>query len=220
MSTWTWISGARKRELFGLYLKHVREVERVIEKARDVIGELVRGSEETVAILWNDVFESERRADEIKRKILHELASEVFHPIDREEIVRLVLTTDDVAAYAKAWSRRAVLYLPERLPKDIGDTLYMMASKVLEAVKLLGQAAELMPSKPREVLEIANKVESIEEEIDDIRHEVFKNILKFCETSKVSECLLLKEIMDSVENASDRCEDVADVLRGIALLSI
>lgn len=206
--------------MFGLYLKHVKEVERVVEKARDVIGELAKGGQEMVAILWNDVFESERKADEIKRKILYELASEVFHPIDREEIVRLVLTTDDVAAYAKAWSRRAVLYLPARLPKDIGDTLYRMASLVLDAVKLLRQAAELMPNKPREVLEVANKVESIEEEIDDIRHEVFKNILRFCDTGKVSECLLLKEIMDSIENASDRCEDVADVLRGIALLSI
>ncbi|MEM4601170.1 MAG: DUF47 family protein, partial [Sulfolobales archaeon] len=68
--------------------------------------------------------------------------------------------------------------------------------------------------------ELANKVESLEEEVDDIRHEVFREVLKFCDSSRSSKCMLTKEIMDSIENAADRCEDVADVLRSIALLSI
>ncbi len=41
-----------------------------------------------------------------------------------------------------------------------------------------------------------------------------------CEESKISQCLMLKEVMDSIENSADKCEDVADVLRSIALLSI
>jgi predicted phosphate transport protein (TIGR00153 family) len=220
MSLWSWISRRRREDLLKFYVEHVDYVVRVVEESRKVIDELVAGNAELVATYWNSVFELERKADEVKRRILAELASEAFHPIDREEIVRLVLTTDDVAAYAKAWSRRAVLYLPERVPEGIGRAFREMATKVEEATKYVRRAVEYLPKDPRSVLEIANAIESLEEAVDDIRHDVFREILKYCERGRVSRCLLLKEIMDSIENAADRCEDVADVLRGIALLGI
>ncbi|MEM2006656.1 MAG: DUF47 family protein [Sulfolobales archaeon] len=220
MSFWVWMSGSRRRDLLKFYIVHVAEVEKVVEKSKNVINELIKGNADLVAVFWGEVFESERKADDIKRKLLAELASETFHPIDREEIVRLVLTTDDIAAYAKAWSRRAMLYLPDRLPQNIGDALSTMASKVHEAVKYIKQAVEVLSENPRSTLDLANKVESLEEEVDDIRHEVFREVLKFCDSSRSSKCMLTKEIMDSIENAADRCEDVADVLRSIALLSI
>lgn len=218
MSLWSWVSRRRREDLLKFYVEHADYVLKVVEESKKVVDELVAGNAELVATYWNSVFELERRADEVKRRILAELASEAFHPIDREEIVRLVLTTDDVAAYAKAWSRRAVLYLPERVPESIGRALSEMAAKVVEAVKYMRRAAEHLPKDPRTVLEIANAIESLEEEVDDLRHDVFREILRFCERGRVSSCLLLKEIMDSIENAADRCEDVADVLRGIALL--
>jgi predicted phosphate transport protein (TIGR00153 family) len=220
MSLWSWISRRRREDLLKFYVEHVDYVVRVVEESRKVIDELVAGNAELVATYWNSVFELERKADEVKRRILAELASEAFHPIDREEIVRLVLTTDDIAAYAKAWSRRAVLYLPERVPEGIGRAFREMAAKVEEATKYVRRAVEYLPKDPRSVLEIANAIESLEEAVDDIRHDVFREILKYCERGRVSRCLLLKEIMDSIENAADRCEDVADVLRGIALLGI
>jgi predicted phosphate transport protein (TIGR00153 family) len=201
-------------------VEHVDYVVRVVEESRKVIDELVTGNAELVATYWNSVFELERGADEVKRRILAELASEAFHPIDREEIVRLVLTTDDVAAYSKAWSRRAVLYLQERVPEGIGRALREMAAKVEEAARYIRRAVEHLPKDPRSVLEIANAIEGLEEAVDDIRHDVFREILRYCERGSVPRCLLLKEIMDSIENAADRCEDVADVLRGIALLGV
>ncbi|MEM1682308.1 MAG: DUF47 family protein [Sulfolobales archaeon] len=220
MSFWIWMSGRKRKDLLKFFIVHVAEVEKVVEKSKNVVDELVKGNADLVAVFWGEVFESERKADDIKRKLLAELASETFHPIDREEIVRLILTMDDVAAYAKAWSRRAMLYLPDRLPQNIGNALVTMASRVHEAVKYIKQAVEMLPENPRGTLELANKVESLEEEVDDIRHEVFREVLKFCDSSRSSKCMLTKEIMDSIENAADRCEDVADVLRSIALLSI
>ncbi len=169
---------------------------------------------------WTEVFKYEKEADDIKRKILSELSSEFFHPIDREDLIRLVLTSDDVAAYAKAWSRRLTLLNVGNVPQEILNKLFVMASKVHEATLLMKKAAEKLMLDPREVLELANKIEVLEEEVDDIRHEVFKDILNFCEQSKISQCLMVKEVMDSIENSADKCEDVADVLRSIALLSL
>jgi len=56
---------------------------------------------------WRIVFESERKADDIKRRIIRELSEEFVHPIDREELIRLILATDDIATFAKEASRMA-----------------------------------------------------------------------------------------------------------------
>jgi len=130
------------------------------------------------------------------------------------------LTSDDVAAYAKGWSRRLSLIEPTNIPESTLIKLREMAENVHKSTLLMKNAAEKLLSNPKEALNISNEIERLEEETDDIRHEVFKEILKYCEESKVSQCLMLKEVMDSIENSADKCEDVADTLRSIALLSI
>lgn len=220
MTLWGWISSMRRKEILGMYVRHVDSVINVVLHAKNLIEALIKGDTKSVNEEWSKVFEAEKRADDLKRSILAELTKEVFHPIDREELVRLIITTDDIADYAKAWSRRALLCSPNRLPEDIGAKLITMATKVLEAVNLIKFAIDILPKDPKHVLDIANKIESIEEEVDDIRHELFKSILQFCNNTMTSLCLLSKELMDSIENAADKCENVGDLFRRIALLSI
>jgi uncharacterized protein Yka (UPF0111/DUF47 family) len=80
-------------------------------------------------------------------------------------------------------------------------------------------AIEKLVEEPRAVLELANEIERIEEEVDDMRIEVFNEIIQLCDKVGTSFCILSKELMDSVENAADKCEDVADTLRSLALLT-
>ncbi len=130
------------------------------------------------------------------------------------------MTTDDIAAYAKAASRRLLLVLDNKLGQEIVEKLLEMASKLYEATKLLKEAANQLLHNPKDALKIADKIERLEEEIDDIRMEALSKVLSFCDKTKPSLCLISKELVDSLENASDRCEDTADVIRSIALLSI
>lgn len=220
MSFWRWVGKRRQSEILSFYHEYVNKVREVVVRAKSVVLKLVEGEEEGLKAELAEVYRLEKEADSIKRRILEELARGVFHPIDREDLLRLVLSTDDIAAYAKAWSRRASL-LGRPPPKEIAEKVIRMAEKVLEATDLIREAAKRLPVSPTEVLDIANRVEAIEEEVDDVRYSLFKDILAFCDDiqSKAA-CMMVKEIMDSIENAADRCEDVADVLRTLALLSL
>ncbi|MEM1559994.1 MAG: DUF47 family protein [Ignisphaera sp.] len=220
MSVWSWISATRRKGILEMYKKHVECVRDVVLYAKNLVEALVKGNVDLVKKEWERVFEAERKADEIKREILSQLTKEAFHPIDREELIRLILITDDIADYAKAWSRRAILYLPNKPPEDIGSRLCIIASKVLDSVNLIRLSTEMLTKDPRSTLELADKIESIEEEVDDIRHELFDDILRFCDNAKPSLCILIKELMDSIENATDKCENVGDLFRRLALLLI
>ncbi len=67
---------------------------------------------------------------------------------------------------------------------------------------------------------VTNEVERMEEEIDDFRVSLVEKILKFGDTAKsISAWLMLKEAVENMEDVADRSEDVADVIRSIAILS-
>jgi len=217
-----WISKERKREVIKMCIEHISKIVSVVEYGVKVLESYSTNNSTELSHWWKEVFKAEREADDIKRKLIFELSSEVFHPIDRETILRLILGADDIAAYAKAWSRRAVILssIHEPLPNTVIRKMLEMGKKVLEATEMVKKSIEKLVEEPKAVLEIADRIERIEEEVDDIRIEVFNEIITLCDTLKTSSCILYKELMDSVENAADKCEDVADILRSLALLMI
>ncbi|RLG84856.1 MAG: hypothetical protein DRO18_06705, partial [Thermoprotei archaeon] len=96
-----------------------------------------------------------------------------------------------------------------------------MAERNFEATKRIKEAIEALIKEAKKALGIADIIEHIEEEVDDIRMEALELVLSKCheEIRSISLCILLKDIIDSIENSVDRCEDVADVIRSIAVLS-
>jgi predicted phosphate transport protein (TIGR00153 family) len=219
LSTWSWISRVRERKALELYIEHISRILGVVEHAVDAIAAYRDGDSVKLDEDWRVVYEGEKEADDYKRRILMELSESIFHPIDREEVVRLVITSDDIASYAKAWCRRLKLVRDEPLPTDILDAAYKMGMLVHEAVKLILEASrELLSGNKRRVLELANKIESIEERVDDLHVESLERALLYCDKAKPSHCIIVGEIITTIENAADKREDTADVLRSIALL--
>jgi len=217
---WSWIAKRKEREVISICIKHVDKVIEVAKYAKDLMNAYANGMIDKVKELYREVFDREKEADDIKRSIIAELSKGIFHPIDREDLVRLTLTIDDVAAYLKAASRRLMLLIPTRVSKEISNLLILMASKVYEATMLIKDAIIELVEDPRKSLKLADDIERIEEEVDDIRMKALEEVLKWCEEVKVSPCIICKEVVDSLENAADKCEDVADVIRAIALLSV
>jgi len=208
-----------ERRALELYIEHISKITSVVDYALHAVKAFREGNWERLNEDWKRVFDAEREADDLKRKILVELAESTFHPIDREEVVRLVITSDDIASYAKAWCRRLSLLQDGEIPEGIIDKLIEMVSHVLEATKLIQEATrELLARNKKRVLEIADKIETIEEKVDELHVEVLEATLEYCDKSKPSRCIVLREIVSMVENAADKCEDAADVLRSIALL--
>ncbi|MEM4732276.1 MAG: DUF47 family protein, partial [Desulfurococcaceae archaeon] len=106
MSTWSWISRTRENIALELYVNLLEKIYMVVEHAVEALKAYSSTNYEKLAEEWRRVFELEREADVVKRKIIEELSKGLLHPIDREEVMRLVITSDDIASKAKAWTRR------------------------------------------------------------------------------------------------------------------
>jgi len=217
-STWSWLSRRIEFEVIKKALEHLDKIMVVAELSYEVFRAFKNNLKDEVKSIYEKVYEAEKEADEIKRSIIRELGKGFIHPIDREELIRLILTNDDIATYLKAATRRAILADPNDIDPKVKDYVISMVERVVKSVKYLREAIASITKDPRKSLELADSVERLEEEVDDLRIKALAYVLRFCDESKPSACIVAKEIVDSVENSEDKCEDAADVVRSIVVL--
>jgi len=218
-STAVWMGRRRERKILEFCREHLNKIVETVAGMRKTVYAF--GDLDTLKMnsAFREVFAMEREADEAKRGILEELSRGVFHPINREEIIRLILTAEDVADNAKEASRKLNFIPPRKLGKGLRKNLKDFSDSLLEGAKLTNDAFKALMEKPSEVLGLTQAVEAVEEKIDDFRVEVMMpEVLAFCDQSRsVGISLMLKEVIDNMENVADLCEDVADIIRGIAI---
>ena len=165
---------------------------------------------------YETIFKLERQADDEKEKILSEVSRGPFHPIDREDIIRLILTMDDIAANLKSASRKLLYTDPSETPEEIRRDMVKLADLLVEIVLRLGKTLDALIKGSKETLKLADSVERKEEEIDEFRHDLIAKILRWGDSSgKLSNILMIKEVIENIEAASDKAEDVADLIRSI-----
>lgn len=215
-----WLSRKKEKEILGKCKLHADAVVATVAEMKKVVYSFCEGDLESIKRGFEMVFNQERDADNLKREILEELSRGLFHPITREEVVRVVLTSDDVAANAKSAARKISASSSKDLPDEIKDGLRGLADMDVGIAEKMREALIKLLEDPKVAIEVTNEVERMEEEIDDYRVALIEKILEYGDKVKsIGAWLMLKEAVENMENVADRSEDVADVVRSIAILS-
>lgn len=153
----------------------------------------------------------ESAGDKISRRIFDELNRSFITPFDREDIHHLAGSIDDVMDFINSAARRIKLYKVHFLPDDFTQ----IALLVQEAASQIEIAVKDLPRvKESPVIGIAcSRINEIENQCDDIYHEVLSRL--FEEETNAIELIKKRDIIMALEKASDKAEDVADVLKSI-----
>lgn len=153
----------------------------------------------------------EHRGDEITHTIFNELATTFITPFDREDIQYLASGLDDILDYIHGSAKRIELYKVE----VIHPSMIKLAELILQCSEQLDMAIQQLRSmrntvKMREALV---RVNSIENHADDIFDNAVARL--FEEEKNAVEVIKIKEVLSALETATDKCEDVANVLETI-----
>jgi len=157
----------------------------------------------------------EHEGDQVAHQTFGLLSRTWITPIDREDIHALVKALDDVLDFMDAAAARFVLYkIPAPRPglKQATEILVQSADAIRRAVGFLGDL-----KNSAEILELCVEINRLENEADSLNR---ISIGRLFDTEKDPITLLKwKEIYEVLEEATDRCEDVANVLEQIVLKS-
>ncbi len=154
----------------------------------------------------------EHKGDTITHNLMTRLNQTFITPFDREDIHELASTMDDVLDLIDATAGRLVLYRVEQIRPgvlDLAKILWQATEQVLAAVRVL--------EKQNHILEHCIEINRLENEGDQLCRSLIVRL--FDEEKDPVQIIKWKEIIEVLEIAIDKCEDVANVMEGVVLKS-
>jgi uncharacterized protein len=195
----------------SFYEAFERHAARIVE-AGELIAEIVRQPERSVEIA-QAVKDAENAGDKITHETIARLHKTWITPIDRADIHSLITALDDVLDLIEAVAERVALYEVRNLPEfviNLADSLKLATVAVDKAVRLLPQVKQ-----PKEMLDLCIEINRLENEADNAYRHGLASLFKG--SYDAIEVMKWRDIIDNLESATDRCEDVANILEGIVL---
>ncbi len=157
--------------------------------------------------------EFEHAGDRLTHSTLDRLNRAFITPFDREDIHALITHLDDILDAVDAASQRLVLYriteMPEAL-KSMSEVLVASAKEVQKAVLALHDPRYHADARAHCV-----EINRLEDEADAVHRRALAQL--FAECTDAVEIIKLKELYQLIEEATDRCEDVANVIESIII---
>jgi uncharacterized protein len=198
----------------GFYPLFTRAAEN-IAAAADELAKLVAAEPAARPDLAAAVKDCEHRGDELTHEIMVKLNRTFVTPFDREDIYRLAGALDDVLDAMEEAADRIVLYRLGALPAGVAqqvDVLRRAASCTTTAMPKLENLADL------EAFWI--DVNSLEDEADEVYRDLLGELLAPPDgdpPADVLGVLKLKEVVETLEEAADAFETVANTVQSIAV---
>ena len=152
----------------------------------------------------------ESECDAITHNIIQRLNKTFVTPIDREDIHALAKSLDDVMDAIDAAANVMRRYRMAQLrygARELASLTWQSAMQVKVAVEAL--------ERRKEVHQLAVEVNRLENSADDVHDEGLRRL--FEEEKDAITVIKGKEVLDLLEEATDRCEDCANVLEGVVV---
>ena len=163
--------------------------------------------------IWDkadEIKEVEHKCDFLTHEIIQRLNRTFVTPLDREDIHALARSLDDVIDAIDDSAGVIRLYQIAHVrsdARDLGRIIKASTEQVVSAMKALG--------KKQGISTAAVEINRLENEADRAHQIALRRL--FEEEKDPIQIIKWKEILDFLEAATDRCEDVANVLEGVVV---
>jgi hypothetical protein len=152
----------------------------------------------------------EREGDELTHAILTKLNQTFITPFDREDIHELASKLDDVLDFINAAGARLVMYritAPPPAAAELANIILMQSEELQKAVSLL--------QKNGNILTHCVEINRLENEADQVSQHAIARLFEH-ERDPIN-LIKIKELLEFLERATDKAEDVANVLETVVL---
>ena len=198
----------REQKFFDLFEGSARNMVKAAQKLKGMVD-----TWEDVRKSVDEIDDLEHEGDTITHEIMAQLHRTFVTPFDREDIVMLAHTLDDVTDFIHAAADAMLLYKidrPTQRAKELADIIVQAAVEVEKVMPQLRHRTEL-----KNILVRCVEINRLENVADDVFHSAQAEL--FDDTTDMAQVIKWREIYEYMESATDRCEDVSNVLEGVAL---
>ena len=198
----------REHRFFELFEKSAQNMVKAAQRLKELVDEW-----DNIGARVSEITELEHEGDTITHQIMEQLHRTFVTPFDREDIALLADAMDDVVDRIRDAADAMYIYKvnrPDQNARELSAVIVQAATEVEKIVPQLRHRAQF-----KQILERCVEINRLENMADRIWRTAMSEL--FDDTTDIKEIIKWREIYESMENATDRCEDVANVLEGVAL---
>ena len=196
----------REDQYFALF----SQMSAKLQEAAGILVVMMQGSDEDFESLSKKIKDVEHECDELTHSVTTKLNKSFITPFDREDIYTLSVALDDVCDYIDAAARAVVMYNiheTDQYAVKLSIILQKLADEINAAMGLLQTGKGMGPH----LLEI----QRLENEADDVYFRAMAELFK--NSPDAIHLIKWKELYEILENGTDRCESVGNIIESIVL---
>ena len=205
----------------GQWLSWIKSNEKELLKILNDLAKKAVETSEAVVVLFDDLTNAEQvkkihdletEADVLTRDIFSELNKTFITPLDREDMQRIASKIDDVIDFMDGIAARVYSYKIATPPPYAVEMAHELVKATKEVEYMISKLQRI--KNPQDMIEHCRNTSDIEHTVDDLYREAIRDLFESNDAIKI---IKLKDIYETMETASDRCVDVADVIEDIVL---
>ena len=213
-----WIAPKRGEDVLKMVEDHLELTRNAVSSLYRLV-ESVSEERDNTKQLYDSVSDLEMEADDLRRKMVDELTKGEMFPEERQDLMELVRAVDWIADWSKEAGRILIIIPFQKAPEEMKKAAQDMCRANLDCVSILAKCIhELHSNNPKEAINLANQVELLEEELDEL-YSIARGHLATMEFPEFSTgaLILLNMFLDALETVADWCENSADIVRAVAV---
>ncbi|MDB2446057.1 DUF47 domain-containing protein [Nitrosopumilus sp.] len=195
------------------------EINRILNASRELAtltDSLMKKDKKGIKNTLEQISTIEEEVESLRRKITREVADVGGLIMNRENLLNTAYTMDEIAGYItgiafKLSNVKITTLKSSKLDKDIGELI----SLVVDEVYKLNEIIRSLNTNTANAIELAQETQTIEREIDIKYRDATIKLLN--EVKDPKELLLIKDVIEGIEEMSDKCQRVSDSFILLAL---
>jgi uncharacterized protein Yka (UPF0111/DUF47 family) len=196
------------------------EINRILNAVRDLSilpGLIIKADKSEIKQTLERIKNTEDEVEALRRKITREISDIGGLMMHRENILNSAYTMDEIAGYITGIAFRlsnikAATLKKEKLDKDLTELIELAVDQIQKINEIIRALAN---NNSTVAIDLAHEAQKIERQVDDKYRALSIRVLD--ETSTTKELLLLKDIVEGIEEMSDKVLQVSDSFILLAL---
>lgn len=198
----------KEKKFFALFEQGTQNAVKIAQQLKDMVY-IWENVKERVGVI-NDL---EHQGDAITHQIFDQLHRSVITPFDREDIALLAHSLDDVADFIHAAADAMLLYKIERPTHRAKEMADIVVQAVAEVEKAVSEMHDRVGRK--QLLKRCVEINRLENIGDNVYRSAMAEL--FDDSANYNSLIKWREIYNHMESVIDRCEDIANILEGVAI---
>jgi predicted phosphate transport protein (TIGR00153 family) len=198
----------REKKFFAFFEQSAQNAVKITQQLKDMVY-IWENVKERVGVITD----LEHQGDAITHQIFEQLHRSVITPFDREDIALLAHSLDDVTDFIHAAADAMLLYKVERPTHRAKELADIILQAVVEVERAVSEMHDRIGRK--QLLKRCVEINRLENVGDGVYRSAMAEL--FDDSGDIAGLIKWREIYDHMESVIDRCEDIANILEGVAI---